>query len=198
MVVLAARHGVRLRYVMKRELLWDPCLDAFGHRWPTAFVRRGTGDGREVEHVAALVHGLGPGDAIVVFPEGTRFSADKQARVRARLRADPEAHARALRLRHVLPAHPRGPLALLTAAPALDVVFCAHTGLEGASHLADLRNGSLLGRTVRVQLRRVRHADIPVDAAARRAWLAEEWERLDRSIDMWVMRDDRPAPRPGT
>ena len=30
LVILSVRHGLRLRYVMKRELLWDPCIDAVG------------------------------------------------------------------------------------------------------------------------------------------------------------------------
>ena len=32
------------RYVLKRELLWDPCLDVVGQRVPTVFVRRGAAD----------------------------------------------------------------------------------------------------------------------------------------------------------
>jgi 1-acyl-sn-glycerol-3-phosphate acyltransferase len=191
MVVLAARRGIRLRYVMKRELLWDPCLDAFGHRWPTAFVRRGTGDRREIAHVLALLEGLGARDAIVMFPEGTRFSAEKQARIRSSLqRRHPDEYERALRLRHVLPPHAGGPLALLAAAPRLDVVFCAHTGLEGACHLLDLMSGALLGRTVRVQLRRVDRDQIPAERAAQLAWLADQWAQVDRWVGAHA-RDDR-------
>jgi hypothetical protein len=29
-------HGIRIRYVLKRELLWDPCLDVVGNRLPTS------------------------------------------------------------------------------------------------------------------------------------------------------------------
>jgi 1-acyl-sn-glycerol-3-phosphate acyltransferase len=185
LLIVSARHGLRLRYVMKRELLWDPIIDALGHRWPTAFVRRGTGDPREVAHVLHLLDDLGPGDGIVLFPEGTRFSAEKRARVLAALeRAHPDAFERALRLRHVLPPHPSGPLALLSHAPALDVVFCAHTGLEGASHFSDLLQGSLLGRVVRVHFWRVRRADIPDEHDAQWAWLFDEWQRVDRWIDV--------------
>jgi hypothetical protein len=42
--VLLCRGGLRLRYVMKRELLWDPCLDVVGNRLPNLFVRRDSGE----------------------------------------------------------------------------------------------------------------------------------------------------------
>jgi 1-acyl-sn-glycerol-3-phosphate acyltransferase len=184
LVLLAARHGLRLRYVAKRELLWDPFIDALGHRWPTAFVRRGTAEPREVAHVVGLLDHLGARDAIALFPEGSRFSAEKRARILASLeRAHPEAHAACARLQHVLPPHPRAVLALLAAAPALDVVVCAHTGLEGASHFTDLIDGCLLDRTVHVQLRRIRRTEIPAGHDAQVAWLNDQWRQVDAWID---------------
>ncbi|MCC6642387.1 MAG: hypothetical protein IT386_14600, partial [Deltaproteobacteria bacterium] len=49
-VFLCGAHGLRLRYVLKRELLWDPCLDLVGNRIPNYFVRRGSSDtARETE-----------------------------------------------------------------------------------------------------------------------------------------------------
>jgi hypothetical protein len=117
------------------------------------------------------------------LPEGTRFSDAKRARILSSLRhTHPEAYARGVRLRHVLPPHPSGLLALLAHAPALDVVFCAHTGLEGASQFRDLLAGSLLGRIVRVQLWRVRRAEIPAERDAQLMWLQDQWERVDRWI----------------
>jgi hypothetical protein len=41
--IISARHGIRLRWVMKRELLWDPCLDIVGNRLPNAFIRHPSG-----------------------------------------------------------------------------------------------------------------------------------------------------------
>ena len=35
-------HDVRLRIVLKAELLWAPIVDAIGHRIPFAFIRRGS------------------------------------------------------------------------------------------------------------------------------------------------------------
>ena len=37
---LAAERGMRVRYVLKSDLLWDPALDLFGHRLPNHFVDR--------------------------------------------------------------------------------------------------------------------------------------------------------------
>lgn len=42
--ILSKREGLRLRFVLKSQLLWDPCLDIVGNRLPNCFVRRGAGD----------------------------------------------------------------------------------------------------------------------------------------------------------
>jgi hypothetical protein len=66
--LVARPHGIRLRYVLKSELLADPCLDIAGRRRPNDFVRRGTGEAQELERVRALADGLGPGDGVLVYP----------------------------------------------------------------------------------------------------------------------------------
>ena len=38
--LVSVQKGFRSRYVMKRELLWDPCLDIVGNRLPNYFVDR--------------------------------------------------------------------------------------------------------------------------------------------------------------
>jgi 1-acyl-sn-glycerol-3-phosphate acyltransferase len=185
-VLVTAPHGIRLRYVLKRELLVDPCLDVVGNRLPNVFVRRGSEDSeREIAAVAALGSGLGRDEGVLIYPEGTRHSAAKRARVIERLRAagDAERLAHAERLRHLLPPRRGGPLALLDAAPAADVVFCAHTGLEGAASLADLWRGDLVGRAVRVRFWRVPRAEVPAERSARARWLDAWWERLDAWVD---------------
>lgn len=182
LLLISEADGLRLRYVMKRELLWDPVLDAIGHRWPTAFVRRGTRSAHEVEHVLHLADELGASDAIVLFPEGTRFSREKRQHILTGLRSDPERFETAHRLRHVLPPHPGGVLALLDALD-IDIVFVAHTGLEGANHFEDLLAGSLIGAKVKVEMWRVAHRDIPVESSARIAWLEGQWREVDRWID---------------
>jgi 1-acyl-sn-glycerol-3-phosphate acyltransferase len=190
LVLLSKEPGLRLRYVMKRELLWDPILDALGHRWPTAFVRRGTRDPRELRKVVHLADGLGPCDAIVLFPEGTRYSDEKRQHILESLRdADPDRYRAARRLVHVLPPHAAGVLALLDAAPELDPVFVAHTGLEGANHFRDLLEGSLIGSAVRVKIWRVAHSQLPRDPAERVRWLSAQWQE----VDDWI--EDQRVPK---
>ena len=188
---LLGRRRRSLRYVIKHELLWDPCIDFFGHRLTNTFVHRDRRHTpREIARVVALANDLGPSDVVVIFPEGTRFTPEKRERVLASLaRGDPAAFDHARRLRNLLPPHPGGALALLGAARHVDVVFCAHTGLEGANHFSDLANGSLVGATVRVKLWRVEASAIPKGADERRAWLDAWWTRIDE----WIAQPVRPS-----
>jgi 1-acyl-sn-glycerol-3-phosphate acyltransferase len=179
-VLVQARFGTRLRYVLKRELLWDPCLDLVGNRTPNYFVRRGSSDSaREIRGVTRLARNLGPGEGVLIYPEGTRFTAEKRARVLERLRAggDPELITRAESLRHVLPPRLGGTLALLDA--GVDVVFGTHAGFEAAGTFWDLWHGSLVGRVIRARFWRVPATEIPHDPAARTRWLFEHWQRVD-------------------
>jgi 1-acyl-sn-glycerol-3-phosphate acyltransferase len=178
-------HGLRLRYVLKRELLWDPCLDVVGNRLPNAFIDRFSGESaREIGRIRELARDLGPRDGLLIYPEGTRFSAAKRARALERLERSGDAamlrYARSLEA--VLPPRPGGTLGMLEAAPDADVVFCAHTGFEGAASLAQIWNGALVGRTIRVQFRRIPRDAIPTGRDAARAWLLDEWRR----VDAWV------------
>ncbi len=120
-VLVSSRTGLRLRYVMKRELLWDPCLDVVGQRLPNAFVRRGQGGAEaEIARVRELARDLGPRDGVMLFPEGTRFTPRKRQQVLARLAesAEPKHVERGRALQHVLPPRLGGVLALLEGAPA--------------------------------------------------------------------------------
>jgi 1-acyl-sn-glycerol-3-phosphate acyltransferase len=174
--------GRRLRYVLKRELLWDPCLDVVGQRLPNVFVRRGSGDtARELDKLRALATDLGPGDAATIFPEGTRFTPARRERILAGLarRGDELALARAKELVHVLPPRSAGTQALLASCPEASVILLGHAGLEGARTLASLASGALVGREVRVRLQRVPAAEIPRDPDALEAWLWEAWQAVD-------------------
>ena len=185
-VLLNVRHGLRMRYVLKRELLWDPCLDLVGQRIPNVFVRRGSDDGeREVALVARLAEGLGPRDGVLIYPEGTRFSPPKLARTLASIaeRGDRTRVERVRSFRHVLPPRPGGAVALLAAAPTADVLIVAHTGFEGVGSFTELWNGGLVGARVRVQLRRVPRAEVPASAVAQAAWIDAQWAHLDAWLD---------------
>ncbi len=191
--VMAARRGLRLRYVIKRELLIDPCLDIVGHRIPNVFVRRGSEDSaREIAAVARLAEDLSSSDGILIYPEGTRFSEAKRDRILEKMAASGDAQrlAWARAQRHVLPPRLGGPLALLDAAPDADVVFCAHVGFEGASHFSRLAGGDLVGRTIRLRWWRVPRSEIPKDQAGRIAWLFESWGRVDRFVGAYAGSDD--------
>lgn len=184
-VHVARRHGMRLRWVLKRELLWDPCLDVVGHVLPNVFVRRGSGDSAgEIAAVRDLARGLGPDEGVLIYPEGTRFSSAVRARAfRSLAEADPVRADRLAGLRHVLPPRPGGTLAVLDACPPADVVVLAHAGLEGAARLVDVWRGSLIGRRIRVSFQRVPASEIPATPTERRQWLDAQWLALDRWVD---------------
>jgi hypothetical protein len=88
-------HGLRLRYVLKRELLWDPCLDIVGHRIPNVFVDRFSDDSPlEIRRVQELARDLGSCDGVLIYPEGTRFSEAKRRRVLERFQERNDAKPR--------------------------------------------------------------------------------------------------------
>jgi len=180
--LIARRTGLRPRYVLKRELELDPVLDIVGHRVPSAFVeRRGRDPAGDRARVADLGRGLGAGDFVVLFPEGTRFSPGKRRRLveKAEQTHDGVLAMRVARFERTLPPRTGGPLALLAAAPGVDVVFLAHAGLEGSLHMSDLLDGAIIGRVVRLRAWRVPAAEIPEGEAARARWLDDQWAEID-------------------
>lgn len=182
-----------VRYVMKREVIWNPCVDVVGHRIPTAFVRRGgTRDTSDIEQVMWLVENLGPEGVVIIYPEGTRFTKRKQAKRWADLeKNNPDLLQQARELQNVLPPHLGGSLALLSRKTDQDVVFCAHVGLEGAGEMSDWAGGALLDRTIRIKFFRVPSHEVPRDDAARIDWLYEHWQEVDR----WIEAQKDPALR---
>lgn len=180
--LLSSHAGLRLRYVLKRELLWDPCLDIVGQRLPNAFVRRGQGGSEaEIGRVRALARDLGPHDGVLLFPEGTRYTPRRRQQVIVRLAdsAEPKLVERARTLQHVLPPRLGGVLALLDTAPDADVVFCTHTGFESVRSLADLWSGTLAGCRIEVELWRTPASEIPRCREDRVEWIYAQWERVD-------------------
>ncbi|MDJ0788922.1 MAG: 1-acyl-sn-glycerol-3-phosphate acyltransferase [Myxococcota bacterium] len=183
--VLIRGSDLRLRYVLKSELLVDPCLDIVGQRLPNVFVNRDTGRSKpEVEAVAELGRSLEADEAVLIYPEGTRASPSRRARLFARLEeaGDAKRLKRARDLRMLLPARPGGPLALLESARQADVVFVSHAGLDGITQVRDALSGTLVGRRIEVGLRRVPRAEIPSSREERLEWLDSEWTE----VDAWV------------
>jgi len=175
-------HGYRLRFVLKRELLWDPCLDLVGNRVRNAFVRRdGADSAAEIARVGALARDLGRGEGVIVFAEGTRFTPERYARALARLEREGRAELleRARGLRCSLPPRPGGVLGLLETNPDLDVVICGHVGLEPATRLPDFVRGALVGGELHLRFWRFPASELPSDAEARVRWLYDRWAELD-------------------
>lgn len=185
-VYLSARHGHRLRYVLKRELLWDPCLDIVGHRLPNCFVERDAqSSGPEVDRVRGLATDLGPSDGVLIYPEGSRFTPSRRSSMLRRFeeKGQEDLRRRASTLRNVLLPRPGGTLALLESAPHADVVVCSHFGFEGTMRLTDLVSGALVGSRVRVAFRRIEASSIPVDRESRMEWLYDQWVLVDEWVE---------------
>jgi 1-acyl-sn-glycerol-3-phosphate acyltransferase len=184
-MLLSEPHGVVLRWVMKEELLWDPCLDIVGNRLRNCFVSRMPEQyDEDVAAVASLFDDLGENDGVVMYPEGTRFTQSKRQRLidKAVESANTTLAQRVQRLQHVLPPRLGGTLALLSRNPGADVMFCAHSGLEGSATFWDLLSGAIVGTHVHISLWRVPFADVPTETVHQVAWLHEQWERVDAFV----------------
>ncbi len=176
-----------LRYVIKSELLWDPCVDICGQRTGAAFVRRDGADPEvQAERVRRLGRSLGPNEGALIYPEGTRFTEEKRSRIIERLMqaSDTGLAERAKELRYVLPPRLSGPFALLDECPNHDVLFIAHVGFDKLTTFHDLWSGALIDCRIRVAFWRVPATEIPKERHARIDWLYEEWQRVDN----WVGR----------
>lgn len=181
---IANPNGIRLRYVLKRQLLWDPCLDIVGNRLPNVFVRRDAG---EAHLVNRLMNNLTSRDGIMIFPEGTRFTQAKREKLLARIKEKGEirSYEKASLLQHTLPPRLGGALNLLEKNEHADVIFCAHAGFNGVVNLRDFLNGMMIGRAVRVRFWRIPFQQIPLQREERIDWLLENWQQIDE----WVGRE---------
>lgn len=193
---VSARHGLRLRWVINRWLLRDPCLDIVGCRLPNVFVdTRQDEPGGQAPVVGALAEGLGPNEGVLIYPEGALFSTGRRARVIARLATtDRDASHRAEALQHVLAPRTGGFVAALAAAPEADVVVCSHTGLESAGSYRAFISGALVGARVRIEFRRIARQSIPPDATGQAEWLWRTWGEVDRWL---ALHESPPTPNGG-
>ncbi len=182
--VVTSLAGLRPRFVLKRELLADPCLDVVGKRIPNYFLdRHATDSVPELEGLERLVNGLGPGDCAVIFPEGTRASPAKRDRALGKIAERDPTRAELLgSLRHVLPPRPSGAAAMVRGAPSADVVIAWHVGFEGMDDFAGILR--VLGRgmqPIHFAARRIPSAEVP-HAESFGAWLDDQWLRVDREV----------------
>lgn len=185
---LMSQYGRRPRIVLKATFQWDPLVDVLLDRLPTRFIttaRAGT-----APTIGELAADLGPGDAVLIFPEGANFTAGRRERGIARLEQEglQERADRARGLRYLLPPRPAGALAAIDAAPDADVVFVAHAGLEHLNSVTDVWRGMPMDTAVRARLWTVAAEDVPDDPDDRVEWLYDWWERLDGWLDDAVAR----------
>src|SRR4029453_11385495 len=121
----------------------------------------------DMARVRHLARDPGPGEGVMIYPEGSRATPAKIARAQEVIaERQPEIAPLAAGLRHVLPPRLGGPLALLEEAAGTDVVLCAHAGLDGFAKVSDVWSGGLVGTTVRVRIWRFPGRDIPTARAA--------------------------------
>lgn len=177
MLYFAEHRNEGMRYILKRELMVMPCLDIAGHRLPNLFVdRSGVDTDRELDAIKTLTRHAGERESVLVYPEGTRFTLAKQARLRD---TKPELHEQLERWPNLLPPRLGGVSAMLEANPGKDVVFLAHTGFEGSASLTDLMNGGWRKQRVRLHFWRVPFADIPADYEQ---FVFHHWDEMQRRV----------------
>ncbi len=176
---------LRPRYVLKKELLGDPCLDIVGLRVPNYFLDRQAADSdAELDALRDLAAGVGDGIVGVIFAEGTRANDAKRARAIDKIaERDPDRAERMRGLRRLLPPRPAGTRAMVEAAPDADVVLVWHTGFDGLDTF-----GGIIDQLaeplppVRFVPRRVDRADVPAGDDFD-TWLDDQWLALDREVD---------------
>lgn len=180
--LLSDAKGLKLRWLIKRELLQVPSLDVGGKRLPNYFVDRNASDPREeLRRIKALTRNLADDEGLLIYPEGTRFTEGRRTRALEKLQEGAShLYERASHLRYVLPPKPGGVLALLDS--GADPVICAHEGLGGFAKIRDIWSGAMMKRTIRVKFWRVAAQDVPRDRKGRVDWLFEQWE----AIDAWI------------
>lgn len=180
--LLTDQRGLKLRWLIKKELLQVPSLDVGGNRMPNYFVDRAATDPREeLRRIRALTQHLAEDEGLLIYPEGTRFTESRRARALDKLQESAShLYERASNLRYVLPPKIGGVLTLLDA--KADPLICAHEGLGGFAKVKDIWSGAMLNRTIRVKFWRVSYDDVPKDRKGRVNWVFEQWE----AIDSWI------------
>jgi 1-acyl-sn-glycerol-3-phosphate acyltransferase len=181
---LLSRFERRPSVVFKEAIALDPSVDLIAHRLPHAVLD--VDDPQECEtRIAKAAAALGPRGALLIFPEGGNFTAERRrAALRSLLRHGKRAAAKAgENMEHVLPPRPSGTVAALQANPGADVVFAAHTGLGLAAYPREIWRDLPFGRTLRTSLWLVPRADVPAGEEEITAWLNDWWSRIDRWID---------------
>jgi 1-acyl-sn-glycerol-3-phosphate acyltransferase len=172
------------RYVLKRELLLDPCLDIVGNRLPNHFLDREAPDSSvELDALRVLSAALTVDQVAVIFPEGTRARATKRARALARIGdRDPDRARRLAGLQHLLPPRPAGSAALIEGCPQADVVVAWHVGFDGLDSFGGIRRHlEHVPPPVQFHAVRIPRAEVPSGDGFTR-WLDDQWLAADAAV----------------
>jgi 1-acyl-sn-glycerol-3-phosphate acyltransferase len=174
------------RYVLKKELLFDPCRDIVGNRLPNHFLDRESPDSAsELAALTVLASDLQDDEIAVIFPEGTRAAPKKRARALEKIgERDPERAARLASLQHLLPPRPAGSAALLAGHATADVIVAWHVGFDGLDTFGGiLRHLARRPRPIEFHARRIPRDAVPSGDAFTR-WLDDEWLRSDSAVHL--------------
>ncbi len=185
--------GRHPRIVLRDTLQLVPSIDVTLNRIPNVFVSPHTRH-LAARQVARQAADLGPRDALVIFPEGRNFTAQRRLRSIERLeelgrhREADEAR----QMRHVLTPRSGGALSAINAQPDADVVFVGHTGLENLSSVVDLWRGLPMDARVKAKVWRAPRGSAPKSRDAATTWLLGWW----RMIDAWIVHTTGPDAVP--
>ena len=182
--VVASHVGLRPRFVLKKELKMDPCLDILGHRLPNYFVDRESSNvAGELQGIEQMAVGLGVKDCAVIFPEGSRASNKKRVRALEKLRERSPQRAETLAgLKYLIPPKPAGAYALLSAVPEANVLTMWHSGFDGLDTFSGiLRHLGRAKAKVHVHVEEISRASIP-SGEAFVTWLDAKWVEMDNAV----------------
>lgn len=183
---LMIAYNRRPRIVMLAKLQWDPLFDTMLNRLPNRFITHDKKSSkRYVAAIGELAEGLGPRDALVLFPEGRDFT--QRLRLRAidylKSKGFTRQAEKAEEMRNVLPPRHRGPMAAIQSAPQADVAFVAHSLLEDIGGFRELWRRVPLAELIDARYWRLPPSEVPKSEQATIDWLYEWWDRIDRWIE---------------
>ena len=186
--VFMTASGLRPRYVLKKELKLDPCLDVVGHRLPNYFLDRSSSDlAAELQGIEQMAQGLSAQEIAVIFPEGTRANDVKRQRILERVREkSPERAEKLEKLKYLMAPKTAGVTALLSAVPNAKVVTMWHAGFDGMDSFRGIVQ-HLAKSAVKVQVKVTEHQRATVATGeAFVAWLDGQWCAMDHAVGVIV------------
>ncbi len=195
--LLLSRWGRTPRVVLKDALRLDPALDVMLGRIGACFIPAARDAGSGVtDRVRDFAASLGPGDALLIFPEGGNYTPRRRIRAIENLRRRGHGTFATLaeQMPHVLPPRPDGLLAAMAALPTAPVSIIAHTGFDD---LVDARSVwaalPLADRPLRLRWWTERPGEVPDGDEERLRWLLVQWAIVDEWIDARATPPERPA-----